>query len=248
MSRSRRARYTEASTPPKFIGRSRLLRTTIALFAVALLAFAVVGIGRVFALLGDTEKGSSDSIGTGTLDLEVNGAEPPVFTFNATGLARGDWKGSWISVANTGTLPLRYAVTARGESNELSQYLEIAFKDNSGQAITQTECETDFQNPAKGTLLNTYRASYTGSDLDGHTLSQTTVENVLGWVVEGQHNNGQVVGSYTVSGSDRTLAPSASESAFCIGVGLADNAPDSVLGQSANVTFAFAAEQTANNP
>jgi len=137
-----------------------------------------------------------------------------------SGMAPGDSITDDITVTNAGTLALRYAVTSTTTENTLAAQLDLTIWDEAAESDGGTTCNAT----APGTVL------YGPAD-----LGSTTGVNVMGSPTQGSQ------------AGDRTLAATANE-VLCFRVALPSSTGDTFQNLTTTATFAFQAEQTANNP
>lgn len=190
-------------------------RTLLVLMLVAGLMALFVGYGS--ALWTSTATVDANTFTTGTLQLTTS---PTTALVTFSNMAPGDKVTAPITVTNSGTLDLRYAITdsvTNADSKGLGAELTLAIKSG------VTTCTNG------------------GFGTDGTSL----YNNVLGSL--GSTLN--VVGDPTpgAQAGDRTLAASNSE-VLCFQVMLPTNASSSYQGATTTATFNFVGEQTANNP
>jgi hypothetical protein len=188
----------------------------VVVIVVASLA-GLIGVASALFTSATTESANAFTSGTVILTTEHDGAV--LVTFE--NMAPGDQYTRPITVTNSGTLPLRYAVTslATDDAKHLMGQLDLTIK------TAVTTC-TDAGFGTDGVIR------YGGAEAD--------LGSVLGINVIGNPQQGNQPG-------DRTLAASASE-ILCLNVTLPISTTDAFQGGSTTATFNFAAEQTTNNP
>jgi spore coat-associated protein N len=188
------------------------------LLALAVVALAITSIGAgVFslALFTSTATVGANTFTTGTI---VIGTSPASALLTAANMMPGDSVTAPITVSNTGTSQLRYAVTAATtdpDTKGLRTQLTIAIKSG------VTTC-TNAGFGASGTSVTSAVA-----------LGTTTL-NVIGDPTSGSQTG------------DRTLNSSSNE-ILCFQVSLPLATGNAYQGATATTTFSFVAEQTANN-
>jgi len=186
------------------------LLLSMAVFAVAASVLAL-GSNAVF-----TSTASNDA-NTFTVGTVVIGTSPATAFITYSGMAPGDKVTSPLTVSNTGTLQLRYAVTSTTTENTLAAQLDLTIKSG------VTTCTNG------------------GFDTDGTALyGAADLGSIAGIDAIGDPAQGSQAG-------DRTLNASASE-VLCFQASLPLATGDSFQGLTSTATFAFQAEQTANNP
>lgn len=187
----------------------KLTATVIVLAAfVALLSISAL------ALFTSTASVPGNTFSTGTVDLTTSPTTALV-TFSA--MAPGDQVTAPITVTNSGTMALRYAVTSTTTENVLAAQLDLTIKSG------VTTC-TNAGFGVDGAVV------YATGD-----LGSTAGVNVIGDPAQG------------AQAGDRTLAASTNE-VLCFNVSLPLSAGNASQGLTTTATFAFQAEQTANNP
>jgi len=185
--------------------------------------FVLLLVGVIGASLGV----ASNAIWTDSQNVDANvfstgtidiSTNPTTALVTFSGMAPGDQVTNPITVTNAGSLQLRYAVTSTTTENTLAAQLDMTIK-------TGVATCTNGGFGSSGTVI------YGPGDLG----STTPGTNVIGNPAQG----GQA--------GDRTLNASANE-ALCFHVELPSGTGNSFQGLTTTATFAFAAEQTANNP
>jgi hypothetical protein len=179
----------------------------------------LAGLGAFGALSIFTSTASvpSNAFTTGTVDISTS-PESALITY--TDMAPGDKVTQPLTVSNSGSLELRYAVTSLAtntDSKGLREQLDLKIK-SGVTTCTNAGFDTD------GTLL------YGPGDLGGEPAI-----NVIGDPTPGADTG------------DRTLAASGSE-VLCFQVSLPSDTGDAYQGATTTATFSFEAEQTVNNP
>jgi len=202
-----------APTDPEERRRRRRL---VAAIAVAGLSLVTLGTLTTGALFTDSEDLGANSFTTGTLVLGLN---PTTALFSVANMAPGDTVSKPLTVSNTGTLGLRYAVTgtatdpdAKGLRNQLD------FTVYSG--VSAANCTAG--NLAAGTVL--YGPATLGAS-----------SPVFGNPAQG------------AQAGDRALGAAANEP-LCFVASLPLSTDNTFQGATTTVSFTFDAEQTKNNP
>jgi len=176
----------------------------------------IAGVGALGtnAVFTSTASNPANSFSTGTIVISTSPASAFI-TFSA--MVPGDVVTAPLTVSNTGTAQLRYAVTSTTTENTLAAQLDMTIKSG------VTTCTTGGFG-TDGTVL------YGPGD-----LGSTTGVNVIGDPTQGSQ------------AGDRTLSASTGE-VLCFQVSLPLASGNTYQGLTSTATFAFNAEQTANNP
>lgn len=194
--------------------KSKLLLTAVMLTAVV--ALATVG---TFALFTNQEAAGANAFSTGSVDLATS---PTSTVINLSGMVPGNTVTNPITVSNTGTASLRYAVSSSAtnpDTKALKDQLVLTVK-TIDVTLPATPCDN-----FDGTQL------YTG-DLD------STAGRIVGDPAPGQNG---VAGT----GGDRVLASTISET-LCFRVHLPTETGNAFQDATTTATFTFDAEQTTN--
>ncbi len=184
--------------------------------AAALAALAFVGIGLSTALFTDTQTLGSNDMTTGTVRL---GTTPNTAALSAGNMAPGDDVFANVQVDNTGSLRLRYSMSASADDPDgKGLRTQLTMRVYSG--VTPGNCAA--------------------SDVSSGTLEggPTTLNNPVN--LFGNNNQGAQAG-------DRSLSASSSED-LCVRVTLPLSTPTAYQNATSEITLTFDAEQTANNP
>ena len=188
----------------------RFLLTIGAAVAVASVAGGAVSL----ALFTSTATVPANTFSVGSVIISTN---PTTALVSFSGMVPGDQVTAPLTVSNTGTMALRYAVSSvatNADTKGLKDQLVLTIKSG------VTTC-TNAAYAADGTTL------YSG-DLD------SSAGKLIGDAATGADSG------------DRTLAPATSE-ILCFHVGLPVATGDAFQGSATTATFTFAAEQTLNN-
>jgi spore coat-associated protein N len=184
--------------------------------AAALAALAFLGIGLSSALFTDTQALGSNDLTTGTVRL---GTTPGTAAISAGNMAPGDEVFGNVQVENTGSLRLRYALSASADDPDL--------KGLRTQLVLRTYSGVSPANCAVGDVsLGT---------LEG---GPTTLDNPV--PLFGDNAQGSQAG-------DRALNAGTSED-LCMHVTLPLATTNAYQNATSTITLTFDAEQTANNP
>jgi len=209
---------------PRDGARRRRLWTTVIIVGLAAIGATTL---TTSALFTDNDS-QSPSIHTGTVNLVLGG--PATFDFAPEGLAPGSSTFMPITVSNSGSLELRYAVsyfgvpgapTATGGTGNLSDILELRM-----YAVASNLCNvagTDLvptinTPPAAAVNWPTSPAALVGSSLPG------------------------------AQPGDRTLAGGSTTESLCARVDFPSGATNEYQDTSVTLHLVFDAEQTINNP
>jgi predicted ribosomally synthesized peptide with SipW-like signal peptide len=191
--------------------RNKILLTLGAAAVVATIGASAVSL----ALFTSTAVVPGNTFSTGTVQI---GTSPTSALVTYSNMAPGDQVTAPITVSNTGSLDLRYAITSVAtnvDSKGLKDQLVLTIKSG------VTTCDNGNW-AADGTTV------YTG-DLDSSTGA------LVGDVTPGSQ------------GGDRTVAAGGNE-VLCFNVGLPISTGNAFQGATTTATFTFSAEQTKNNP
>lgn len=187
--------------------------------AAITLALGVVGMALVAssALFTDSTTIGSNSFTNGTVVIST---DPVTTAITAGNLAPGDSVYGTVKVSNSGTLPMRYAVTSsatNADSKALASQLQMTVKSG------VSSC--DAAGFAGGSTL------YNAGALGGLVSAM----NILGDPATGAQTG------------DRTLAAATNET-LCFRVTLPSTTSNTYQAATTTATLTFAAEQTTNNP
>lgn len=203
----------DRTRPEDLEQRSRRRRITAA-FVLAVLSF--VGIGLSSALFTDTQALGSNQLTTGTVRL---GTTPGSAAFSAGNMAPGDDVFGNVRVENTGSLRLRYALSASADNPDTNNLRsQLVVRVYSG--VTPLDCAA--------------------SDVSAGTLEGGPNNLANPVILFGDPTAGAQAG-------DRVLNASSTEN-LCVRVNLPLNTPNAYQNSTSEITFTFDAEQTANNP
>jgi len=210
---------------------SQILRRPTKWILVALMA-----VGGLAALLGvasqaiwtDTDTVGGNNFATGSVSLTTS---PTSAIWTAvTGAAPGDISGTGsLTVTNNGTMELRYAVTGANTDATLAagMNLRIGLRGGAG-------CDFPYHN-----------ADGTTTTLTDDTQLFTGALNTAALIGSNAQGNQDPDGAGPLG--DRTLAASGNE-VLCFRVALPLATGNAYQALTTTATFAFQAEQTANNP
>ena len=120
----------------------------ISLMSIALV-IGLVGVGTM-AYFSDAETSTGNTFAAGTVDLALTGGEP--LPFQITGMAPGDTVTGTVTVTNSGTLELRYAMTTTPDANSiLDEQLTVVITDADGvELYSGVLSNAGIGNPAQG--------------------------------------------------------------------------------------------------
>ena len=202
--------------------RSRKRRLAV---AVATLAVSSIGLSSALtgALFTDSETITSNTFVTGNVALTASPASGAVAVAAIPGMAPGDQVVAPITVTNTGSLQLRYALRSTSDAldaNTLAAALQMTVK----FGFTAATC----------TAAN-FVAGGTSTLYGPGVLGTTAGQAVFGSSVVGPQ------------AGDRVLNAGANE-VLCVRVQLPIAVTSTLASKTTTATFTFDAEQTANNP
>lgn len=187
--------------------------------AAGVLAIGVLSVGvQLSSQALFTDTESVGSNSFATGTLDISTA-PASAVFNVGDMAPGDSAVDDILLTNGGSLALRYAVTSTTTENTLAAQLDLTIWDETEESVVDGTCDTT----APATKL------YNSAD-----LGSTSGLDVVGDPTQGADSG------------DQALAASAAQR-LCFLVELPLSTSNSFQGLTTNATFAFQAEQTANN-
>ncbi|MEZ5227839.1 MAG: TasA family protein [Acidimicrobiales bacterium] len=113
-------------SPPDRRPRGGLAVRLLASIAVLAVALGVVTVASL-ALFTDTDSVPNNTFSTGTVNID---ATPDATVFTAPSMNPGDEVVAPITVANTGSMQLRYAVTSETSEDVLASELVLTIRDN----------------------------------------------------------------------------------------------------------------------
>lgn len=169
------------------------------------------------ALFTETDTVGSNSFATGSVDLSTNPTTQIVYA--ASDMAPGDSETGQVTVSNAGSLEYRYSITSSTDEDTLAAQLDMTIWAEADETASGDTCDTT---PPATTL-------YAPND-----LGTTTGVDVVGDSTQGNQ------------AGDRTVAAGASE-VLCFRVELPSSTGNTFEGLTTAASFAFNAEQTANN-
>lgn len=183
------------------------------------LAMSVAALAAVTtsALFTETDTVGANSFATGSVDLSTTPTTQIVYA--ASDMAPGDSETGSVTVSNDGSLEYRYAVTSTTDEDTLAAQLDMTIWAESDETTVDGTCD------ATPPATKLYEASDLGS--------------VAGTDVIGDPTQGSQAG-------DRTLSAGGSE-VLCFLVALPSSTGNTFESLTTTASFAFAAEQTANN-
>jgi spore coat-associated protein N len=186
--------------------------------SMAVVALSVVALASTVtgALFTDSDALGSNTFATGDVDLTTN---PTTNAISMSGMAPGDVKYGSVTVSNSGSLQLRYALKSATTEDVLAGQLDLTIWDEAEEADIGTDCSTTVP------TNKLYTAAALGS--------------VAGTQLFGSPTAGSQAG-------DRTLAAAASE-VLCLKVELPSTTGNTFESLTTTATFTFESEQTANN-
>jgi hypothetical protein len=191
-------------------------KTRLLLTLGAVVVVATIGVGATsLALFTSTTSVAANTFSTGTV---IIGTSPATALVTLATMAPGDSVTSPLTVSNTGTLDLRYAVASVATNTDLK-----GLKDQ--LVLTIKTGVTDCTSPA-------------GFAADGTSICTGDLDSTAGLII-GNSTTGQQAG-------DRTLAAGTNE-VLCFNVLLPTSTDNTFQGSATTATFTFNAEQTKNN-
>ena len=191
-------------------------KTRLLLTLGAVVVVATIGVGATsLALFTSTTSVAANTFSTGTV---IIGTSPATALVTFATMAPGDSVTSPLTVSNTGTLDLRYAVASVATNTDLK-----GLKDQ--LVLTIKTGVTDCTSPA-------------GFAADGTSIYTGDLDSTAGLII-GNSTTGQQAG-------DRTLAAGTNE-VLCFNVLLPTSTDNTFQGSATTATFTFNAEQTKNN-
>jgi hypothetical protein len=189
------------------IGRSML----VVALSVGALATTVTG-----ALFTDSDAIGANTFATGDVDLTTS---PTTNAVSMSNMAPGDTKYGSITVSNSGSLELRYALKSVTTEDTLAAQLTLTIWDETAEADADTTCSTTV--PATTLYAAADLGSVAGTKLIGDALTGAQA-------------------------GDRTIAASANE-VLCLKVELPTATGNTFESLTTTATFTFDSEQTVNN-
>ncbi len=226
----------EMINPPprrRDIIRRRHLATTVVILGLAAGGLTSLTTSAIFT---DNEESSSSGITTGTVDISTT-PTPIEFALPPGNLAPGDAIYAPVTVTNSGTLALRYAVSYTVADTDTAPGDEVHVPDTTetvGRLSTVLDlsvyagatCTSGGFTPTGATLLGS---------VDGPLNTAATFATLVG--------NG-ATGADT---GDRELAMDSATETLCVRVEMPAEAGNQYQGTSSTITLRFDAEQTRNN-
>jgi len=205
---------------PRDGARRRRLWTTVIIVGLAAVGATTLTTSAIFT----DDDSTSAAIHTGNVDLVLDG--PTAFTFAPQDLAPGSSTFMPLTVSNTGSLELRYAISYFGTSAgpgpaDLTDVLELRM-----YAVPEAQC-TLAGTDAQATINNT------GLPVNNWP---TTPQALVGDPAVGPQT-----GDQPLAGANGTLG-------LCARVDFPKSAGNEYQDTSATLTLVFNAEQTLNNP
>ncbi len=204
--------------------QSKQRRRLGAALVVFVLAISALVIGMTDALFTDSQSVGGNTFTTGTVDIA---ATPSSAVLTASTMAPGDRVENSLTVANDGSLELRYAIQRSATNADLK-----ALRDALGLRIAVRgggACNFPYYTTAGVvTSIGDDTEIYVGTGFPN------AATNTVGDIAPGSQTG------------DRTLAAATNE-VLCFSVVLPSTAGNSLQAASTTATFDFVAEQTANN-
>lgn len=202
---------------------TRVTRRRLAAAVLGVASVAAVTVGATSALFTDSDSIANNIVTVGSINLVADQAA--VGAFNVPAMMPGDSAYKAFTMANTGTMPLRYSMlsTKTAGSDPLAAALDLDVK-------------------TVAAVGNCNAAGWAGATAVSGPLDFASLAGVK---VIGDAAQGQTAAAGAV-GADRVLANGANE-ILCVRVTLPSTDTAS-QGLTATATFLFNSEQTQNNP
>lgn len=201
------------STSTRTVAEGGRLGRSLAAVALSVVALASTATGAYFT---DSDAVGANQFATGTVDLATS---PTTNAVSMSNMAPGDVKYGSITVSNSGSLQLRYALKSATTEDVLAAQLALTIWAEAAETTVDGSCSTTV--PA--TTL--YGAGALGS--------------VAGTQLFGNPSTGSQAG-------DRTLAASTNEM-LCLKVALPSSTGNTFENLTTTATLTFDSEQTVNN-
>lgn len=182
------------------------------------LAGATLAVTATGAIFTDSTSVGSNAFSTGDVEITTSVATDLV-SFTSPKMMPGDSIVDGVTVTNAGTVEMRYAVKSTTDEDTLAAQLDLVVWDESAETTVDSTCAS----AAPATTL------YATGD-----LGSTTGVNLIGDPTQGAQTGDQV------------LAASATQM-LCFKVSLPSSTGNAFEALTSTATFAFEAEQTANN-
>jgi hypothetical protein len=205
-------------------------------------ALSVAGTLLVNALFTDTASVPNNTFASGTVDIATTPNGTVAIAYNA--MAPGDVVTAPITVTNSGTLDLRYAVTSTTNPSGLDADLKMWIR--TGGTDTACTAATTWAGFAgwgtAGAAGDVYGTAAAGSaDASGAVVGSSTGTNIIGNPSAGAHAGDRVLPPTT--GNSEVLCVRVLLPVTASGVGPTGGSQ----GKTTTTTFLFSAEQTKNN-
>lgn len=230
--------------PRRDAARRRRLWASIAVFSLA--AVGVTSL-TTSALFTDTDSVAGDLL-TGTVDISSQMAQ---FTLPTGGLAPGDTVTDEVTVTNSGSLQLRYAILYEAASEAASSIAPSSIQSPT-LGTTPSPGTGDLRNMLSLSVWPKSGTTCTGAPTPTSTTSNTSIGGAVGVVnsdsTTGTNTFQPLLGS-NITGqntNDRTLGATASE-VLCVSVHMDQTADNTYQYTAAKITLRFDAEQVVNN-
>lgn len=176
-------------------------------------------------MFSDSKAIGNNSFATGTVTLGTTAANLP---FAVSNMAPGDTEGAYeVTVANTGSLEYRYAITSTSTEDTLAAQLDLWVWEESAEDDITLLGTAGTCDATPGTGIATYLYGPAA-------LGSTATTKLVGDPAQGSQ------------AGERVLAAAASE-VLCFSVELPGTTGNAFEGLTTATDFGFEAEQTANN-
>lgn len=210
---------SDSDLPPTTTAATTAASSSSILPSLLALAMTIAALAAVTtsALFTETDSVGSNSFSTGSVDLSTNPTTQIVYAAND--MAPGDSETGNVTVSNDGSLEYRYSVTSTTTEDTLAAQLDMTIWAEADETTVDQTCDAT----APTTTI------YAPND-----LGSTTGVDVVGDSTQGNQTG------------DRTLTSLDSE-LLCFRVELPSSTGNTYESLTTDATFAFNAEQTANN-
>lgn len=204
----------------------------------ALTAASISGTGATFT---DVVTGSGNAFTAGSVDIAATQDGSTAFVpLTASAMTPGDYAYTPLTIKNTGSLDLRYAITSTLTSKSTA----------SGGLQDGTQFAMDLMPTIKTGLTPAACNAETGAG-DAAWTAGASLVSAAGALADASAILGNAVNlvgdpATGSQGGDRSLAPGASET-LCLQMGLPTTAANADQGASLTFTLGISAEQTTNN-
>jgi predicted ribosomally synthesized peptide with SipW-like signal peptide len=206
------------------------MKKILGLSLTALLVMGVIA-GATFAYFSDTESSTGNTLTAGTLDLNIDGGDTAVTTFNVSAVAPGDSGSGSSTLANVGSMAGELDIATSAVTNTGAASGSTEYGDDSGDLGASAEIAMYLDIDQSGT----WNAGDTGLSSDGTTyafpaaLDYDVIDNYA---------------SETWNAAVATMAAAASED-IVVSWRVPTSAGNSIQGDSVSFSITFILEQSA---